>query len=269
MSPNPLPPFNPSEALEAQILEAILSEDHSLASIAALANTTKQALSLWLAKPAIRDRLANLESTAAWRIRITATVHLENSIAAIVSILKNPTLNALAFPNTTAADSAERTSDSPQQTRHSELGTQHSPSTAHRAPSADHPLTTLRAAESIRRSASTLLRLARFKPIGPTTVVPTGPSWVPRLSEPGQQATTPRAADSPPTPAPPKPNPARASDQPSPRRREPTPTPIPATFDPSLSTLLESHFTPTSTRHPRALNPAANLLQSAGSARGP
>jgi hypothetical protein len=265
--------FNPSAPLEAQIFEALISKDHSLTSIAALAATTTEALSLWLARPDIRDRVAGIESTAAWRIRITCTVHLQAAVSALLNVLHNPTLNAIAFSD------PSRAAGSPPSAAATGTTTQQAISTEHSAPSTDNPLASIRAAESIRRSASTLVRLARFKPIGPTAVVPLG---TPPLRS-GSDAPTPAPRSEPaPTTTPHAPNPAltalldkhatkpgRANNQPVPRLAGMTSGAQPRSTH-SLAAIDRFESSPASRADSqRPPNRAATLLQAAGSARGP
>jgi hypothetical protein len=230
--------FNPAPDLEAKLFEALISQHHSLASIAALAAISTEALSLWLARPAVRDRLAALESTAAWRIRLVSTLHLEATVATLTTHLKNPTLiqvasremHELAAPSSPRSSSSHSSSEAPEDLRAA--------------------LTGLRAAESLRRAASTLIRLTRFKPIGPTAAVAAPPiapthaaksassSEISSLKLPGSSSSPAFETSNPKSPWPP----ARPQARPSSAHRSPN----------------ISHRT----------SPSA-LLQSAGSARAP
>ncbi len=243
--------FNPSPTLEATLLDALTSEHHSLASLATLAATSIEQLTLWLARPAIRDRVAAIESGAAWHLRFVATIHLSRAVAALSQVLTSPALNAAAFPS--AESRAQRTAPDP------------------RTPSAAQSLaaerTTIRAAETIRRAASSLILLARFKPIGPTAVITTG--ILPVASAPRAHDNTARPA-APTRSQPPPP-------QPQSSRREPTPT-KPITTTPTLPLTLNTtdpFLDPLSSLSPRnrpnnqPQRSTSNILQAAGLARAP
>ncbi len=245
------PPFNPAPALEAQFLDALASEHHSLASLAALAATSIEQFTLWLARPAIRERVASIESAAAWHIRFVATLQLSRAVAALEQILTSPALNAAAFPSEeTRRQRSAATSNTPDA-----------------APDLTAERTTIRAAESIRRAASSLILLARFKPIGPTAVSTTG--ILPVATTPRTHNHTPTTTP-PPAPKPAEPNPPRTNREPTTPNPAAIPANLPLHLDAAASFL--SPLTPISSRGrptKHLLRSTSNILQAAGLARAP
>ena len=88
--------FNPPEHAIDALLAALIDPTQSLAHIAAAKDTTADALALWLARPAIAQRLRRHESAHAARLRLTATARLSHALQAVTRILTD--FNAHATP---------------------------------------------------------------------------------------------------------------------------------------------------------------------------
>jgi hypothetical protein len=147
------PPFTPAPAATDALIAAITDPTLSLQTVTAQHNTTVEALSLWLIRPDIRERLERLDSISAWRTRLTASAALDRVVGTLSTFLQNfidrrPRLSAT--PQTPAsrtkpdADSADPISESER---------------------AKQELLELRTEEHIRRSAALLLRLANLRPV--------------------------------------------------------------------------------------------------------
>jgi hypothetical protein len=142
-SPIPLP-FTPSDQTAAAILDDFAAQDLTLRGIADKHDTTLEALTLWLARPDIAQRLVALESACAARARLVVA----NNLAAIA----NKLLHLL--------DEAKLDHES-----------------IHRVPATTHHAFSARmqSRESARKTANLLLRIARYTPLNNTTP-PTSPS---------------------------------------------------------------------------------------------
>jgi hypothetical protein len=239
--------FNPTPDLEAKLLDALFSEHHSLASVATLAATSIEALTLWLARPVVRTRIAEVESFAAWRVRFVSTMHLTKSLHALTQVLENPNFEALSrapdAPHAAPAPAATTTSNS----------------SSRLSPEERTAIFRHRTYESVRRAATTLVHLARFKPIGPTAVLSANADPQTRAagSPRSSAATGPSAQGVPPTP---KPQPAHSAR---------LPANLPAVLSNQPNTqppATRPIFNSSSQHHPTR---AAALLQSAGKASGP
>ncbi|MBY0111343.1 MAG: hypothetical protein K2Y21_00870 [Phycisphaerales bacterium] len=135
--------FNPSAATAATIINELASNEITLLDIADRHETTLEALTLWMIRPDIAERLSALEYACARRARLTVANNL-NAIA-------NTLLHLLAEAKDDHAS-------------------------VHRVPAATHHAFAARmqSRESARKSANLLLRIARYTPLA--DVAPTNPT---------------------------------------------------------------------------------------------
>ena len=80
--------FNPSAEDAERLLTLMNDEAYSLADIASGANTSIEALTCWLARPDIAQRLSNLESAAARRTRLVAGNRMMFVVTTLARILE-------------------------------------------------------------------------------------------------------------------------------------------------------------------------------------
>ncbi|HEX8875564.1 MAG TPA: hypothetical protein VF777_02370 [Phycisphaerales bacterium] len=149
---SPVPLFSPDETTAAAIINDFAAQDLTLRDIADNYETTLESLTLWLARPDIKERLFALESACAARARLVVA----NNLAAIA----NKLLHLLT-----------------------ESKLDHE--SIHRVPAATHHAFAARmqSRESARKTANLLLRIARYVPPSPTAPPPRAPS--PRSREVG------------------------------------------------------------------------------------
>ncbi|MFN0011596.1 MAG: hypothetical protein ACKVS8_08125 [Phycisphaerales bacterium] len=114
------------------LLSASLDPSLSLLDIAAAHNLTLDQLTAWMARPDVAEQLAALHSAAALRVRIVAANHLPRAVEALGTII-NASLNNEDQPT------LDRTNFR-------------------------HLVFRQRRTETVRRAASTILRLANFYP---------------------------------------------------------------------------------------------------------
>jgi hypothetical protein len=126
--------FNPSATTAATIVNELASNEITLLDIADRHETTLEALTLWMIRPDIAERLNALESACARRARLTVA----NSLNAIANTL----LHLLAEAKDDHAS-------------------------VHRVPAATHHAFAARmqSRESARKAANLLLRIARYTPL--------------------------------------------------------------------------------------------------------
>ncbi len=132
-SPDPLH-FHPDATTAATIVNELASNETTLRDIADRHDTTLEALTLWMTRPDIAQRLSALESACARRARLTVA----NSLNAIANTL----LHLLAEAKDDHAS-------------------------VHRVPAATHHAFAARmqSRESARKAANLLLRIARYTPL--------------------------------------------------------------------------------------------------------
>ena len=133
-SHDPLPIFHPSATTAATIINELASNEITLLDIADRHETTLEALTLWMIRPDIAERLNAFESACARRARLTVA----NSLNAIANTL----LHLLAEAKDDHAS-------------------------VHRVPAATHHAFAARmqSRESARKAANLLLRIARYTPL--------------------------------------------------------------------------------------------------------
>jgi len=133
--------FNPAPHVADEILTDLATDPHaSIAALAAKHHTTVAALTLWITRPDIDDRLAVFDSLFARRARLIATAMLPQAITTLTAVMN-------AFDT-----------DAP----HAAPSTQHADPNATTDPRAT--ALRLRAAETARRAATTIIRLSNFTP---------------------------------------------------------------------------------------------------------
>ncbi|MFN0010539.1 MAG: hypothetical protein ACKVS8_02725 [Phycisphaerales bacterium] len=125
-------PANSSVSSTSPLLAALLNPSLSLLDIAAAHNLTLDQLTALIVRPDIAEQLAALHSAAALRVRIVAAHHLPNAVEALAAIIATDT-TADTFPT------LDRTNFR-------------------------HMVFRQRRTETVRRAASTILRLANFHP---------------------------------------------------------------------------------------------------------
>lgn len=156
----------PDDALIADLLNPARSLDQ----VAASRGTTPAALSLLLTtRPDLSARLADLESLAAQRIRLIAA----QALPSVATLLQRIILDFLERPRATGDHAPQLVSPAPSRDTPTTAAPSPAAPTAPAAPDA----ITLRRAETARRAAATLLRLASFFP---ARTAPHGPSQLPR-----------------------------------------------------------------------------------------
>jgi hypothetical protein len=80
--------FNPDLETSARIIQALLSPNNSLAGIARDHATTLEALSTWMARPDIAQRIHHMKRAAAVQHSLAATFQLAHAVKALVIILQ-------------------------------------------------------------------------------------------------------------------------------------------------------------------------------------
>jgi hypothetical protein len=80
--------FNPDPTLTNRIFSSFYEPNTSFADIAHQHNTTLEALTAWLARPDIAERMANLENACAARMRMVAIGRLHHAIEACTIVLR-------------------------------------------------------------------------------------------------------------------------------------------------------------------------------------
>ncbi|MFN0012632.1 MAG: hypothetical protein ACKVS8_13420 [Phycisphaerales bacterium] len=190
--------------LPSDLLSAFLNPRLSLLDIAAAHNLTLDQLTALMARPDIAEQLSALHAGAALRVRIVAAHHLPLAIEALAGIIH-------AFNNDNTDDNAGDISEN-----------DNDPGPALDNTNFRRAIFRQRRTETVRRAASTILRLANFYPpvgrtsrppsaieVGPPTSMPrempsAGGADVPSASSPATDsrgsARTPVPINSPPTP---------------------------------------------------------------------
>lgn len=96
--------FHPGDSLAAAVLTDLADPTQSFLSVAKAHNTSPEALSLWLIRPEINERIASLRSAAAIRTRWLAGDHLPSCAELASRIVRT----VLASPNLPVPDAALR-----------------------------------------------------------------------------------------------------------------------------------------------------------------
>lgn len=96
--------FAPTDSVADQVLTDLADPSQSFLSVARTHNTSPEALSLWLIRPEINERIASLRAAAAIRTRWLAGDHLPSCAELASRIVRT----ALASPNLPTPDSALR-----------------------------------------------------------------------------------------------------------------------------------------------------------------
>jgi hypothetical protein len=191
----PTPPlFSPAPEVADALLAAVADPTLSFHDLAAALGTTAQALSAWMIRPEIRERLETTDSVITWRTRLTASAQLTAVVKTLTNILAN--FNARSAPGAPAPRAGSEPDD-----WIATLG-RHD----------DDPRSKLRALElqlrdedTARKSAQLLLRLASVRPVAAHDQLTPA---IPRATRP---ASEPAPTQS--TPAPPAPEPALAIEE--------------------------------------------------------
>jgi len=167
--------FNPAAHTAASVLDAIADPAQSLADIAKAHNCTIEAITLWMTSDGIRERFIAAESTHAWRTRLCATAAIPQAMQALVGVLNHP-----LFPSNESPDPAHTETDratgspppaatgaaAPQTHTHptpldTSSGSLPTPDSRFQIPA----LLRHRAIETVRKAATTILRLTTFRPL--------------------------------------------------------------------------------------------------------
>jgi hypothetical protein len=156
-SVQPAAAFAPPESAIAAILGDLADPDLSLRDVAEANNTTLDALALFLARPDMAERLEAIESLAARRARLIATLSLDKLAATLARIIEE-----------TDAELA------------------HVPVNPKSLPALEQRR---RTRETARRAGALLLRIARFSSLRPTIAANASPPAPASPAEP--IATTP------------------------------------------------------------------------------
>jgi hypothetical protein len=181
---DPTIPFSPTAPEAAAIRADLLRDDLSFSALAALYNTTSEALALWLAKPEIVERIAATDSMVCYRNRIIATGHIPTALRACVRIIED------FVASRTRGDSNK------------------TPSAEGRdSPSLSAELLHHRITETARKAAAIIARFTRQQRTP-------GPNWDPAFRQLAQTTNEPQATEPSPAsalPAAPAPSAAPAS----------------------------------------------------------
>ncbi|MFA6046378.1 MAG: hypothetical protein WC718_15445, partial [Phycisphaerales bacterium] len=84
-----LTPFTPTREIADQVIDALGSPDNTLREVASDFNTTVEALTLWMTRPDIADRLNAIHSAVTYRSRLIATNFLPGVVRLLNSIIDN------------------------------------------------------------------------------------------------------------------------------------------------------------------------------------
>jgi hypothetical protein len=149
-------PFDPSPEIASALLAALTDPSLSLNQLASALQTTPEALSAWMTRPDIRERIESVDRSTTWRTRLIASAHLYAVPGALTKILQD-------FTNAQAAQKGALSASS---------GATHennTPTSAFRT-----ALLEARRAETTRKSAAILISLSRQRPAaGPDLPAPT------------------------------------------------------------------------------------------------
>jgi hypothetical protein len=145
--------FDPAPDIAEAVLAAITDGSISFYSLAAAANTDPEALSLWMSRPDIRERIESVDRSTTWRTRLIASAHLHAVPPALTKILQD----YLSQERAPSASSGSSPFDTP--------------TSGFRAALLD-----ARRAETTRKSAALLLTLTRTRPTTGPDLAPSAPA---------------------------------------------------------------------------------------------
>ncbi|GMV24561.1 MAG: hypothetical protein AMXMBFR58_05920 [Phycisphaerae bacterium] len=94
----PVPFFNPHD--KDQVIADLADPHHSLLSIAAKHGTTLEALNLWMTRADVADSLANLQSAAVTKARLTASIQLPRAVPLLLTLLASSQQEETKLPLT-------------------------------------------------------------------------------------------------------------------------------------------------------------------------
>lgn len=166
MTTSPAPTFAPPPHAVDALLHALARPDISFLDLAATHQTTPEALSLWITRPAIRERLAATADVVAWRTQFAASHVLDTALKVLGDICKS----------FASRDEATSTPDTP---AHPDDVSIRPSSTAKTYPPLDPERAALlraRRSETARRAATTILRLTHTRSIGAPPIRPASPA---------------------------------------------------------------------------------------------
>ncbi len=188
----PLLTFQPDAATSDAILQSIAADySLSLTDIAAKHNTTIEALTAWLTRDDIDERLTAIESACARRARLTAANHLP-AVAHVAKQALEEASDVLRLPPTTAPSVPSRSASAPPNPRAKPPRSCSASPTSPPAPaaSATTPRRPLRARLRPRHRSQSLRPRTRTRrgcpPQPPTATLPhqkpcCSPRWLPSL----------------------------------------------------------------------------------------
>ncbi len=259
MLPAPAPIFSPPPDAIDGLLHDLARPDISLLTLAATHNTTPESLALWMTSPGIRERLGTSADLLSWRTRFVAANCLHSALNVLSHVCENYTKHQ--------SESRRSSHQAPPIPSSSSSYSSSAPSPSDSAPDPDPyraAILSLRRAESARRAATTILRLANLPSIG----APTARSIFPEVQNetPPPSAAAPPSRQTTPRPAPPTPQP-QPHPQSHPQPRVPA-TPPPSTRPPTTPFAprdLPTTFPPSR----RPLSPISSLLDLVGAPSSP
>ncbi len=179
----PSPIFSPSPDAVDALLHALARPDISFLDLAATHKTTPEALSLWMTRPAIRERLAAAADLIAWRTQFVATHSLSAALNTLTECCKAFCADKPSARNTQPEASPPAREVDPERAA----------------------ILLARRTETARRAATTILRLTILRSIGAPPIRPASPAPTVEVSERSKAGggVSPNAHPSPQPPAPP------------------------------------------------------------------
>ena len=160
----PTPIFTPHPAAVDALIRDLARPDISFLDLAASLNTTPEALSLWMIRPAIRDRLAAAADLITWRTQFVATHSLSSALNTLTQVCDE-------FCRESADRRAAHQSAPPNSTPSAPIDPERA------------AILAARRAESARRAATTIIRLSTLRSIGAPTARPLSPTPAGEVSE--------------------------------------------------------------------------------------
>ncbi len=160
MTTVPTPIFTPHPAAVDALIHDLARPDFSFLDLAASLYTTPEALSLWMTRPSIRDRLAAAADLITWRTQFVATHSLTAALNTLTQVCTD-----------FCRENADRRAS-----RQPEPSTSASSDSARPIDPERAATLAARRAESARRAATTIIRLSTLRSIGAPTARPLSPS---------------------------------------------------------------------------------------------
>ncbi len=184
------PIFRPSPDLAGKVIESLCSADLSFRQVALANGTTVEALSAWIAREDIQQRLTGIACGAAEHARLVAALHVSTAVGAAKFAMEQARELLKAAPplDSAAPKPAESASPAARASSHRPLLTQFE--------------FRRRLCETSRLSAGVMLRIAKFNP------VIAAPRGLPEPRQASPSTSVPPSAS--PTPRAPAPQPAAA-----------------------------------------------------------